>query len=176
MQTPTFVQVNHAEHGQEILAVTMQYFDWMNQEITKLCGFSIPDMIGQPLQQYVQDTVGTVCSGVPPEGVFYLMQDDGVTVGSGGLRRLPDGSVEVVRIFTRPQFRGRGYGRQLLMRLLADARDFGYTVAKLDTGGFMHSAHRIYESFGFEDCPPYEGAEAPPQLIPFWRYMSKRID
>ncbi len=175
MQSPTLVKVNHHDHGQEIFTVTMEYFDWINAEIIRLCGVSIPDMAGQPLDLYVRDTVGTICSGVPPEGVFYLMQDDGVTVGTGGLRRLSDGSAEIVRLYTRPQFRGRGYGRQILAQLLADAQDFGYTVAKLDTGEFMHSAQRIYESFGFEDCPPYEGAEASPLLHQYWRFMSKRL-
>jgi GNAT superfamily N-acetyltransferase len=176
MLPPAFVQVNYVEHNREIFAVTMEYFEWMNAEIIRFYNLSIPDMLGQPLETYVQATIGTVCSGVPPEGVFYLMQDEGLTVGSGGLRRLPDGSAEIVRIFTRPLFRGRGFGRHLLTKLLGDASNFGYTVVKLDTGGFMRSAHRIYESFGFKDCPPYEAAEAPPQLLPYWRYMSKTLD
>ena len=176
MRSPTFVRVNYDDHHDEIFAVTMEYFDWMKNEIEIVCNLSVQELVGQPLEEYVQETVRTVCSGVPPEGVFYLMQEAGLTVGSGGLRRLPDGSVEIVRIFTRPEYRGRGYGRQLMDRLLSDARDFEYRLVRLDTGEFMRSAHRIYESCGFEDCGPYEGAEPPPQLVPYWRYMSKKIE
>lgn len=176
MRTPTFVQVNHTEDSAEILAISVEYFHWMNGEIVRACNFSIPEIVGMTLDQYVHGTVATVCAGVPPEGVFYLMKEGGVTVGSGGLRRLPDGASEIVRIFTRPEFRGRGYGQQMLARLLGDARNLGYDVVKLDTGKFMKSAHRIYESFGFVDCPPYEGAEAPRHLVPYWRYMSRPLD
>jgi GNAT superfamily N-acetyltransferase len=175
MSNPAFVQVNPGEYRSEIFGITMEYFGWMNWEVIKAFGISIPTIVGKPLNEYVYGTLETVCSGVPPEGVFYLLLEDDITVGSGGLRRLPDGSVEIVRIFVRDKFRGRGYGRAILARLLADAADFGYTIVRLDTGNFMQSAHRIYESFGFEDCPPYEGAEAPPQLVPHWRYMSKRL-
>ncbi len=175
MATPIFVQVDPDVHGAAITAITLEYFDWMNAEIQSAYNFTIPEIVGQPLNIYVQMTVKTICSSYPPDGVFYLMQEDGECVGCGGLRRLPDQSVEIVRIFTRPPFRGRGYGQRLFARLLADARDYGYATAKLDTGAFMRSAHRIYESFGFVDCPPYEGAEPPPQLIPYWRYMSKNL-
>jgi GNAT superfamily N-acetyltransferase len=176
MHSPAFVQVNYDEHHDKIFAITMEYFDWMKNEIETVCNLSIQELVGQSLEEYVQGTVKTVCSGVPPEGVFYLVQEADHTVGSGGLRRLSDDSVEIVRIFTRPQYRGRGYGRQLMARLLSDACVFGYSLVKLDTGNFMRSAHRIYESFGFNDCEPYEGAEPPPQLVPYWRYMSKKID
>jgi GNAT superfamily N-acetyltransferase len=175
MNSLTFRRVNAIDHGPEIHAVTFEYFDWMNREIERVCNLSLTDITGVPLDDYVEATIGTVCSGVPPKGVFYLIEENGLVAGSGGLRQLPDGAVEIVRIFTRPHYRGRGYGLQILSRLLVDARSFGYTVAKLDTGIFMKSAHRIYEALGFEDCPRYEGAEAPDQLVPYWRYMSKNL-
>jgi GNAT superfamily N-acetyltransferase len=176
MPTPIFIQVDPVEHGAAMSAITLEHFDWMNNEIVGAYNFTIPEIVGVSLDEYVQTTIKTICSSRPPEGVFYLMQADDQFVGSGGLRRLPDQSVEIVGIFTRPQFRGRGYGQRLFARLLDDARHYGYTLAKLDTGTFMHSANRIYESFGFKDCPPYEGAEPPPQLIPYWRYMSKKLE
>ncbi len=55
----------------------------------------------------------------------------------------------------RPTTRGLKLGQTLAAAVLERARLIGYGRAVLDTGGFMHSAQRIYETAGFRDIPPY---------------------
>lgn len=155
--------------------LTMHYFEWMNQEILKTCGFGIPDMMGMSLSDYVQSAVNTICPNVPNESVFYLLVVDEVAVGMGGLRRLSEESAEIVRIYLDPKYRGFGYGAKIVARLIDDARQFGYVRLYLDTGEFMKSAHRVYETYGFEVCGPYEGAEPPKELHPYWRFMVRSL-
>lgn len=93
----------------------------------------------------------------------------------GHIRHLRPGVAEVKRIYIRPEFRGQKIGESMLARLLADARAFGYRSICLETGPFMKSAHRIYETSGFSDCPAYEGAEVPLQFHSRWRFMERAL-
>lgn len=155
--------------------LTMAYFEWMNQEIKAACPFSIEDIVGMPLGEYVAHAVHTICPDDTSSARFYLLVADGAAVAMGGIRRLPNGDAEVVRIYTDPNYRGHGYGTLVLNKLIADAGSLGYKTLKLDTGLFMKSAHKLYESLGFSDCEPYEGAEPPSELLPYWRFMEKLL-
>ncbi|MCW1958244.1 MAG: hypothetical protein KIH64_006815, partial [Mycobacterium sp.] len=84
----------------EVLRLTREYFRWMNTEIAILCGLSIPDIVGTDLDEYVSLTMDAMCGAEPADGIFYLVEDGGKAAGMGGLRRLPDGSAEVVRILS----------------------------------------------------------------------------
>lgn len=159
----------------EVLRLTGEYFRWMDAEISSMCGISIPDMVGMDMADYVSMTMDGMCAVRPPEGVFYLVEDAEETVGMGGLRRLPDGAAELVRIYTDPAHRGRGIGARTVAMLVDRARTFGYHRVKLDTGSFMTSAHRIYSAAGFTATHPYEGAEPPAVLHPYWLYMSRDL-
>ena len=91
----------------------------------------------------------------------------------GGLRTLPDGVPEIVRIYTRPQHRGKGLGARMVSQLVAEAEQRGNAVVRLDTGVFMLSAQKIYEAAGFVRRGPYPGAEPPEFLQPYWIYMER---
>lgn len=97
----------------------------------------------------------------------------GRVAAMGGLRTLPDGTPEIVRIFTLPEFRGRGLGARMVNQLVAEAESAGHAVVRLDTGVFMQSAQKIYEAAGFKRRDPYPGAEPPAFLQPFWIYMER---
>ena len=92
-------------------------------------------------------------------------------MGMGGLRQLPNGNGELVRIYTRPEYRGQGYGKRILEHLIEDSKKRGFKFLNLDTGVFMKSAQSMYLDHGFTLCDPYEGAEPPHQLLPYWLYM-----
>jgi hypothetical protein len=51
-------------------------------------------------------------------------------------------------------------GRALLERLLGDARDEGYEVARLETLVFVTTAQALYRSMGFRDVEIFDGSEA----------------
>ena len=93
----------------------------------------------------------------------------------GGLRTLPDGAAEIVRIYTRPTYRGRGCGALMVRHLIEEAKRAGHSVIRLDTGVFMRSAQKIYEAAGFVRREPYEGAEPPAVLQPYWLYMERAL-
>lgn len=160
----------------DYIAVTQEYFDWMNGEIIRFCNFAIPDIVGMSLEDYVRHTAD-IAAGIAPEdgGIYARRTEAGQIMAMGGLRRLPDGAAEIVRIFTRPQFRGQGLGFQSVGHLVGEASRLGYDILRLDTAVFMKSAQKIYEASGFLPRGPYAGAEPPPPLLPFWLYMERAV-
>lgn len=53
----------------------------------------------------------------------------------------------------RPEARGRGVGRALVETCIARARADGREAIGIVTRPFMHAAHHLYESLGFERYP-----------------------
>jgi GNAT superfamily N-acetyltransferase len=70
-------------------------------------------------------------------------------VGVGCLQKLRPDTAEIKRMFVRPSTRGRGIGRLLLDRLVAEAHELGHDQVLPDSSRFMHAAHRLYRSVGF---------------------------
>jgi GNAT superfamily N-acetyltransferase len=86
----------------------------------------------------------------PPAGAFLVGYDqDGQPVCCGGIKRLPDGTCEIKRMYVVPAARERGVARALLAALENAARELGYTVARLDTGPRQPKAQRIYRKAGY---------------------------
>lgn len=85
----------------------------------------------------------------PPGGAFLVGRLDGEAVCCGGLKRLPDGAVEIKRMYVSPAVRGRGVARALLVALEDAARERGYEIARLDTGPRQPHAQTLYESAGY---------------------------
>jgi GNAT superfamily N-acetyltransferase len=87
----------------------------------------------------------------PPGGAFIVGREGDEAVCCGGVKRLPDGSCEIKRMYVVPHARGRGLAHALLSVLEDHARRLGYTVAKLDTGPHQPHAERMYRNAGYEE-------------------------
>src|SRR5262245_55571592 len=67
-------------------------------------------------------------------GVFLVALRDSAPLGCGALRRIEERNGELKRMYVRPQARGLGIGRALLVALEAEARVLGLTCLMLETG------------------------------------------
>jgi len=170
-----FIPADAVQHRSELIELNIEYLNWVVSGFEAITGKSGREMLGSEIPQYVENNVAKVCGDKPPRGVFYLVKYEGVLAGMGGLRCVRDGVAEVKRIYVRPTLRGNNLGESILLRILGDAKLFGYRSMVLDTSPFMHNAQRIYERHGFLDRPPYDEVEAPKELHPFIRFMEKTL-
>ena len=77
---------------------------------------------------------------------------------------------EMKRLFVRPAARGHGLAKQLIARVLDEARRLGYAEIRLDTLPMMGDAQALYVALGFADIEPYYDTP-----IAGTRFMAKRL-
>src|SRR5215471_2302916 len=92
----------------------------------------------------------------PPEGRLLLAEYEGQLAACVALHKLDADICEMKRLYLRPQFRGKGLGRILADRILAEARQIGYRRMRLDTvEPVMKDAVAMYRRIGFREIAPY---------------------
>ena len=69
----------------------------------------------------------------PPRGRLLVAWVGDEAAGCVALRPLAEDVCEMKRLYVRPAFRGGGVGKQLAEAILAEARQIGYAVMRLDT-------------------------------------------
>jgi putative acetyltransferase len=92
----------------------------------------------------------------PPEGRLLLVDYEGQVAACVALHRLGPAICEITRLYLRPQFRGKGLGRALAERIIAEASQIGYQRMRLDTvEPVMKDAVAMYRKLGFKEIAPY---------------------
>ena len=90
---------------------------------------------------------------------FVLTEGDRI-LGGGGIGPLAgdDGTkCELRKMYFLPEARGRGFGRIMLERCIAAARDHRYRSCYLETMDSMKEARRLYEAAGFKQTDKPSG-------------------
>ena len=95
----------------------------------------------------------------PPDGVFLVLLEHGITVAGGALRRLSSDTCEVKRMWTAPEHRRKGHASAVLDALEDAARDRGYSCLRLETGPAQPEARSLYECRGYNQIPTYGNYE-----------------
>ncbi len=92
-----------------------------------------------------------------PDVQFFLLRRDGLAIGMGALKRLADNTRELKSMHTLSEARGSGAGRAILEHLLKLARQENASGIYLETGSTREflPARKLYESYGFSECPPF---------------------
>jgi ribosomal protein S18 acetylase RimI-like enzyme len=109
---------------------------------------------------------------LPPSGAFLIIEQAGITIAGGALRRLGAGVGEIKRMWTAPEHRGRGHARRILRELEAAATRRGYHTVRLETGDLQLAAVELYRSAGYREVDPY----GPYKDHPRCRCFEKRLD
>jgi putative acetyltransferase len=119
-------------------------------EYAKSLGFSLC------FQNFDKELAGLPGDYAPPDGRLLLVEYEGQLAGCVALHKLEPGVCEMKRLYLRPQFRGKGLGRTLAERIIAEARQIGYELMRLDTVETeMKDAVAMYRKLGFNEIAPY---------------------
>jgi GNAT superfamily N-acetyltransferase len=127
---------------------------------------------GRPVRRFVFDILNeyhvaadpddsdadVMAFGAPADGVVQLVAEvDGEPIGSAILTPYSDADIKLSKLFLKPEFRGRGLGREMLERSEAEAKALGYSRISLCTRALYVEAVRLYERAGWSrgpDQPP----------------------
>ena len=88
-----------------------------------------------------------------PKSIYYVVEKDGIVVGSAGIAPLANGAVsicELQKMYFLPETRGIGIGAEMMEVCLQSAKNFGYEKCYLETMPFMLAAQKLYKKAGFE--------------------------
>jgi ribosomal protein S18 acetylase RimI-like enzyme len=152
-----FVQYDDKRHRAQFLELNVDYLDYARVEYLRYGIEFFRDR--DAVREYVEKALPNFIEAKPPQGILYILKVDGKMAGMGALKKLDEGVAELKRMYIRPEYRGRGFGRAMLDKLTEKAKEFGYTSLRLDTADYMAAARRLYESEGFRVTSPYPGVE-----------------
>jgi ribosomal protein S18 acetylase RimI-like enzyme len=106
-------------------------------------------------QSFEAELAGLPGAYAPPAGRLLVADAGTELAGCVALRPHAAGVGEMKRLYVRPEFRGRGLGRELINRIVAAAAAVGYRELVLDTLPVMGEAIALYRSAGFAETGPY---------------------
>jgi GNAT superfamily N-acetyltransferase len=86
---------------------------------------------------------------------FFVLREGTIAAGCGGIQLFDKEYGELKRMYIRPQFQGRGFGKLLVDHLAEYARSNGVTLLRLETGIHQIPAIRLYERMGFQRISPF---------------------
>jgi putative acetyltransferase len=81
--------------------------------------------------------------------------ENNVPVACGAFKPFNDNTVEIKRMFVKPQMRGKGIGYSLLGELEKWAAGLNYKHCILETGKRQPDAIKLYENAGYERISNY---------------------
>jgi len=102
---------------------------------------------------------------------FFVMRQEGVPAGCGGVKLFGTEYGEVKRMYVRSQFRGLGLSKLILNHLADYAVAQGVSLLRLETGIYQAEAISLYERWGFRQIPPFGEYKADPLSL----FYEKRI-
>jgi putative acetyltransferase len=137
-----FVQVQSESQVEQVRELFLEY--------ARSLGFSLC------FQNFDQELANLPGDYSPPHGRLLLAEFEGELAGCVALHKLENEICEMKRLYLRRQFRGKGLGRALATRIIAEARDLGYSRLRLDTvESAMQDAVAMYLKLGFRKIDPY---------------------
>lgn len=87
--------------------------------------------------------------------VFYCLFDQDKLIGTVALKKLDGNTVELKAMYLDRDYRGKGFGRRLMNKIVDEAKRLGYKSIVLDSMSQYKDALRLYERTGFKNTERY---------------------
>ena len=152
------VTITDASHAADVAQLGKEYTDWLVAAFAEEHQHEVPGHVIHHVPHLDDDNELVLGEG----GRLVLGLVDGEPAASGVLVRVTETLCEGKRLYVRPEFRGRGFGRQMLERVMSDARDMGYTQLRAEVSVLMREGIALYQSYSGENLEshePFDGHE-----------------
>ena len=133
------------------------------REIRKEDNVELARVIRSILEEHGVARPGTVYTDPTTDALFELFQEEGSAyfvaidkgkiIGGCGIFPtvgLPSGMSELVKLYLLDTYRGKGIGKELMMRSIEFAKNFGYESLYLETMDELSNAIQLYNNLGFK--------------------------
>lgn len=134
--------------------------------IQKADNVALAKVIRKILTEFGIDKPGTVFTDPTTDALYelfqeknsfyYVIDNEGTITGGCGVfptKGLPEGCVELVKLYLDDSLRGLGLGKGLMEKCIIEAKKLGYTSMYLETLPELGQAVQLYEKLGFEKLP-----------------------
>jgi len=159
MSSAIIVPYDEKRHHDGLFKLFIEYANWHKQQLETKFGVNYEEVIGEPIQEVGERVFPKFIALKPPEGLILVLEDAGKPVGVGRLSIIEDEVAEINNMYISPNYRGHGYGKQILYNLIEKAKEFGYKTLRLDTSSYSRAAQHIYHEAGFKDIEYYGSTE-----------------
>jgi putative acetyltransferase len=113
--------------------------------------------VNKPGTVYTDSTTDSISELLNEPGTdYWVVELDGKIVGGCGIyptKGLPNGCVELVKLYVLPEARGKGIATELMKRSISKARELGYKQIYLESMPELTTAVSLYENVGFKLIP-----------------------
>lgn len=146
------------------------------------------DLSGTEIQALLEEHLRNMHSISPPESVhaldlaglrkpeitFWTVWSESRLLGCGALREIDHRHGEVKSMCTTALRRREGVGKAMLRHIVEEAAARGYLRLSLETGSqdAFEPARKLYESFGFAYCAPFDTYREDPNSVFMTRLLA----
>jgi len=170
-----FVPYDDFVHRAQFFELNVEYSTWVFDKYFERHNIDIISILGKSVQEFVATVIDNFTNIRSSDGITYLLEIEGKVEGMGALIKLEEGVGEIKRMYIRPKYQGKGYGKEMLNKLIKKAKELGYSTLRLETADFSTTAHYVYRSAGFKEIAEYHGGETPEWLRPYCIFMEKNL-
>ncbi len=169
-----FVPFDMDAHRDEFIQMNIEYLTRNLDALAENYQIDSRAMVGRTEKEMAQGILEAYKDLKPPMGILYIIIIEGKVGGMGAIKKLSDNVGELKSMYIRPLYRGRGYGKKTVSKLLEIGKDLGVNIFRLDTSKFMVTAQHIYRLAGFVERDKYPGSDVGHQWEPYWMWMEKK--
>jgi putative acetyltransferase len=102
-----------------------------------------------------------------PDITFWTIWEGASLAGCGALKELNKQHAEIKSMRTVQAHLRKGVAAKILAHIVDEAKRRGYRRLSLETGSqdYFEPARKLYRTFGFAPCPPFEGYIEDPNSV-----------
>jgi putative acetyltransferase len=129
-----------------------------NAEIAQVIRGALEEYgVNQPGTVYTDPTTDRLFELFRKErSVYWIAEENTKILGGCGIfptEGLPEGYGELVKLYLHKESRGKGIGKELMLKSIASAKKMGYTHLYLESLPELNQAVDLYKKVGFQLLP-----------------------